>query len=263
MVTLGEMTAGLAHEIKNPLNFVTNFSAVAQDMLVELEQAPDDAARAVVVSDLKSNLGRIMDHGRRADSIIQGMMQHARGGSGDWERTDMNALVEDAVQLAYNGARATHISFDVTIVRDYHPSPLPTKVVPQEISRVLLNILNNAMYATRTAAVAPAASSDRHAASPDAETVTADALDPTIWISTSRHSGSVEIRIRDNGPGVPEMIQQKIFQPFFTTKPTGEGTGLGLSMSYDIIVNGHGGSLFCNSDDGGAEFIITLPESSG
>ena len=259
MVTLGEMTAGLAHEIKNPLNFVTNFSAVAHDMLTDLEQAPDAEERAAILADLRSNLGRIQEHGRRADSIIQGMMQHARGGSGDWEQVDINALVEDAAHLAYNGARATHLAFDVRLIRDYHPLPLELKVVPQEISRVVLNILSNAMYALRNTArdsYEPVAEGPE--ADGDSMTPTHPAA-PTIWLRTARVPRGIEIRIRDNGPGVPDVIRQKIFQPFFTTKPTGEGTGLGLSMSYDIIVNGHGGELICNSSENGAEFVIVLP----
>jgi signal transduction histidine kinase len=187
------------------------------------------------------------------------MMLHARGGVGELISTDINTLVEEAVNLAYHGIRATHISFNVTFVKNYHPSRLELNVVQQEISRVLLNLLNNAMYAVRSATAAvpvqPLLGENDSPAAP----LRATDYEPTIWITTKAHKDRIEIRIRDNGPGIPDEIQQKIFQPFFTTKPTGEGTGLGLSMSYDIIVNGHGGSLTCSSNGEGAEFVVSLP----
>ncbi|MCB2206199.1 tetratricopeptide repeat protein [bacterium] len=252
MVTLGEMTAGLAHEIKNPLNFVTNFSEVAGEMLTELDNA-DGTARMAISRELRGNLEKIREHGRRADTIIQGMMLHARGTAGDWTHTDMNEVVESAVQLAYHGMRATHPSFDCEIIRDYHPSPLNARIVSQEISRVVLNLLNNAMYALQKT-YPPLHEGNGH---PGVEEESR-----CIWITTVRRGADVEIRIRDNGPGIPETISQKIFEPFFTTKPTGEGTGLGLSMSYDIIVNGHGGSIHCENTAEGAEFTITLPANT-
>jgi signal transduction histidine kinase len=257
MVTLGEMTAGLAHEIKNPLNFVTNFSTVAKDMLTDFEQAEDEEERAAVLADLRSNLTRIVEHGRRADSIIEGMMLHARGGVGESVITDINELVDDAVNLAYHGMRATHISFDVTIEKSFYPGRLETNVIPQEISRVLLNLLNNAMYAVSGISSPSQETLPLESATP--ALVPQENSHPKIWITTALRDHSIEIRVRDNGPGIPEHIHQKIFEPFFTTKPTGEGSGLGLSMSYDIIVNGHGGSLTCSSSDAGAEFVITLP----
>ncbi len=269
MVTLGEMTAGLAHEIKNPLNFVTNFSHVANEMLTDLEHAPDDGTRADITAELRENLGRIREHGLRADTIVKGMMLHARGVAGERIRTDVNAVVEDAVELAYQGMLAVHGSADVTLVRDYSSEELGAIIVPQEIGRVVLNLVNNAIYAVRERpsasgpipagpeATAPeATASEGGSAPPSALTSGAQ---PTVWISTALHGGNIEIRIRDNGPGIPNFIQQKIFQPFFTTKPTGEGTGLGLSMSYDIVVNGHGGTIRCENSDDGAAFIIELP----
>ena len=260
MVTLGEMTAGLAHEIKNPLNFVTNFSESATELLTDLEQSPDDDHRSAIVEELRGNLSRIKDHGNRADTIIQGMMLHARGVGGDRGVTDINALVEDAVQLAYHGMRATHPTFEVDLIQNYHPSALEGNVVPQEISRVMLNLINNAMYAVWTAP--PLITTDSGDELSDGSSAASPSHErrPTIWIETASREDSIEIRIRDNGPGIPEDIQQKIFQPFFTTKPSGEGTGLGLSMSYDIITNGHDGSISCTSTAKGAEFVIELPK---
>ncbi|MGB5072512.1 MAG: tetratricopeptide repeat protein [Bacteroidota bacterium] len=263
MVTLGEMTAGMAHEIKNPLNFVTNFSRVAHDMLTDLEEEPDEAVRTEILSDLRQNLSRIQEHGRRADSIVQGMMLHARGGVGECVLSDINALVDDAVNFAYHGMRATHMSFDVTLIKNYDQTAPELNVFFQEISRVLLNLLNNAMHAVRDIQPAQQESASNGGKETDTDLPEVGQKTPTIWISTAATAKNVEIRVRDNGTGIPAELQQKIFQPFFTTKPSGEGTGLGLSISYDIIVSGHGGMLTCSSSPGeGAEFVITLPRES-
>jgi two-component system, NtrC family, sensor kinase len=250
MATLGEMTAGIAHEIKNPLNFVTNFSEVSNEMIGDIEQARTEEERAAILGDLKTTLAKIREHGRRADNIVKGMMMHARGAAGELAVLDINVLVDEAVNLAYHGMQATRNASRVTLERRYHPSALMARVIPQEISRVVMNILNNAMYAVQQRAATLEPGTD-----PPSPGI--------VLISTAQRPQGVEIRVRDNGSGIPVEIQDKIFQPFFTTKPTGDGTGLGLSMSYDIVVNGHGGTLVCNSDRAGAEFVITLPGENG
>ena len=240
MATLGELTAGIAHEIKNPLNFVTNFADVSHEMIQEAIHAESDEERGNILADLRINLGKIREHGHRADGIVRGMMLHARGAAGEMIETDVNELIETAINLAYHGMRASHPDRNVRIERTFAPSLPAILLLPPEISRVMLNLLNNALYAASSA-------SPRR----DQEGV--------VTVTTAQQDHHVEVRVRDNGPGVPAEIKDKIFQPFFTTKPAGEGTGLGLSMSYDIVVNGHGGSLTCESNGDGAEFIVQLP----
>jgi signal transduction histidine kinase len=248
MASLGELTAGIAHEIKNPLNFVNNFSEVSRELLdeikTELKNKNDDAA-IQLIEDLKQNLDKINQHGKRADSIVKGMLLHSRGTSGEKTLTDINDLLDQYVNLAYHGMRATNKDFNIKIEKDYDNSIEKINVVPQDISRVFLNIINNACYAAY----------DRKRKSVD------NNFSPTLKVSTENLKDKVEIRIGDNGNGIPADILDKIFQPFFTTKPTGEGTGLGLSLSYDIVTKIHNGDLRVESEEGKfTEFIITIPK---
>ena len=247
MASLGELTAGIAHEIKNPLNFVNNFSEVSNELLDELKsdlQNDKNKDALEIVDDLKQNLEKINQHGKRADSIVKGMLLHSRGASGEKTLTDINNLLDEYVNLAYHGLRATNKEFNITIEKDYDKTLEKTTVVPQDISRVFLNIINNACYAAY----------DKKKKSSD------NNFSPVLKVSTKNLKDKVEIRIADNGNGIPKNILDKIFQPFFTTKPTGEGTGLGLSLSYDIVVKQHGGELKVETkESAGSEFIIKLP----
>ena len=244
LASLGSLTAGIAHEIKNPLNFVTNFADLSKDLVQELrETLPPEALDSVsdVLTDLESNLKKINEHGRRADGIVKGMLMHSRGQSGDRQNAQINSLVSEYVKLAYHGMRAQDRNFNVTIDEQYDPSLPEIQVVPQDLSRVILNIGNNACYAAYAARERTGK--------------------PTIRVVTGSVDGKVEIRIRDNGDGVPESVRKKVFDPFYTTKPTGQGTGLGLSISYDIVVRQHGGELALDTKEGEfAEFIIRLPK---
>jgi two-component system NtrC family sensor kinase len=234
MASLGQLTAGIAHEIKNPLNFVNNFASLSVDLLDELKQtaAPglallDNARRAEVddlASTLASNLDKITEHGRRADGIVRGMLEHSRGSSGERRQVDLNALVEEALNLAYHGARAQDQTFNVTLQREFAQGIAPVTLAPQDVTRVLLNLCSNGFYAAR----------ERQ------RMETMSGFEPTLQVSTHETDDVVEIRVRDNGTGVPPEISDRLFQPFFTTKPPGEGTGLGLSMSYEIITQQHG-----------------------
>jgi signal transduction histidine kinase len=246
LASLGELTAGIAHEIQNPLNFVNNFAEVSAELLTEMQEELDkgDTAEAkAIADDLKSNLGKIALHGKRASSIVKGMLEHSRSSTGTKELSDLNQMADEYLRLAYHGLRAKDSSFSVQFETDLDPQMPKVEVIPQDLSRVLLNLINNAFYA----------SNER--AKTDAE------LKPMVKVSTRKLSDKqVEIKVQDNGMGVPKNIQDKIFQPFFTTKPTGFGTGLGLSLSYDIVTKGHGGSLTLESKEAeGATFIITLP----
>ena len=256
MASLGSLTAGIAHEIRNPLNFVNNFaelsSELTQELLEELqdhkEKIDSDSLEEIedILDNLEQNLSRIDQHGKRADSIVNGMLLHSRGVSGERALTDLNALLEEYVNLAYHGLRAQDTSFNITIERDYDESLEQVNVVPQDISRVFLNILNNACYAA-------------HQRDQAAE----DGFTPTLWVSTKDVSNQVQIGIKDNGAGIPEEVLEKIFEPFMTTKPTGLGTGLGLSISYEIIVDEHQGQINVDTqEEEYTEFIITLPKSS-
>jgi len=252
MASLGELTAGIAHEIQNPLNFVTNFADVSAELLSELEEEQQRPTRdldleAELLRDLKQNLTKITHHGQRASSIVRGMLEHARTSNGERHPTDLNNLADEYLRLAYHGLRAKDKTFNATITTFFDPSLGNVNVVSQDLGRVLLNLFTNAFYAVQKRQHDPA--------------IPADYV-PTVSVSTLRRAaGQVEIRVQDNGIGIPEAIRQKIFQPFFTTKPAGEGTGLGLSLSYDIITQGHDGTLTVASEVGeGTEFIVTLPQ---
>ncbi len=247
MASLGELTAGIAHEIKNPLNFVNNFSELSRELLddlkAELEKDNKEEVMAIV-KDVKQNLEKINQHGKRADSIVKGMLLHSRGSSGEKTLTDLNNLLDQYVTLAYHGLRAQDKEFNITIEKDYDESIEKINVVPQDISRVFLNIINNACYA---------ANQKRLKEGKD--------FSPVLKVSTKNLEKTVEIRIRDNGNGIPKSIREKLFNPFFTTKAAGEGTGLGLSLSYDIVVKQHSGEIKFESEEGKyTEFIIILPK---
>ncbi|MVM33265.1 tetratricopeptide repeat protein [Spirosoma sp. HMF4905] len=247
MASLGELTAGIAHEIQNPLNFVNNFSEVSIEMIEELKeeaQAGHIEDVLAIADDLSGNLQKINHHGSRASNIVKGMLEHSRTETGEKRPTDLNALADEYLKIAYQGLRAKDKSFECTLVTEYDADLGQVNVVPQEIGRVLLNLYNNAFYAVRER--------QQHADS---------SYLPTLTVTTEKTPESVQIRVADNGTGIPESVKQKIFQPFFTTKPTGEGTGLGLSLSYDIITKGHGGALRVESQAGeGTTFVIELPQ---
>jgi GAF domain-containing protein len=255
LASLGQLTAGIAHEIKNPLNFVNNFAALSAELTDELKDALkpavlDEAIRAEVdelTGLLKDNLGKVVQHGKRADSIVKNMLLHSREGSGDHRPADVNALVEESLNLAYHGARAEKPQFNVTLKRDFDPDAGTIEAFPQEITRVLLNLISNGFYAV----------AKRKAEDGDAT------FEPVVSATTKGHGDHVEIRIRDNGTGIPPEVKEKMFNPFFTTKPAGEGTGLGLSMSHDIIVKQHGGTIDVDTLPGSfTEFTIVLPRTS-
>jgi two-component system, NtrC family, sensor kinase len=246
MASLGELTAGIAHEIQNPLNFVNNFSEVNTELLTEMtaeiEKGNLSEVKAIA-KDVIDNEQKINHHGKRADGIVKGMLQHSRSSSGQKEPTDINALCDEYLRLSYHGLRAKDKSFNATMKTEFDNSIGKINVVPQEIGRVILNLINNAFYAVN----------EKQKQNPNG-------YEPTVTVSTLKHNGKVEIKVKDNGNGIPQKISDKIFQPFFTTKPTGEGTGLGLSLSYDIITKGHGGELKVETKEGeGSEFIVQLP----
>jgi signal transduction histidine kinase/prephenate dehydratase len=254
MAALGQLTAGIAHEIKNPLNFVNNFAELSGELLLELKEttAPavatlgDDERAAVdeVVEMLRGNLNKIAEHGKRADGIVKSMLEHSRGVSGERRVVDLNALIEEALNLAYHGARAQDASFNITLEREFDRGLAPTELAPQEMTRVFLNLFGNGFYAT--------AKRRRDGAGPE--------FRPTLRVATRDLGEAVEVRVRDNGTGIAPEIRDKLFQPFVTTKPTGEGTGLGLSIAYDIVVQQHGGTIEVDSRAGEfTEFTIGLP----
>lgn len=256
MASLGELTAGIAHEIQNPLNFVNNFSDLSRELILEIEderikdrESRDEALENEILSDIKQNLEKISHHGRRADSIVKGMLQHSRLTSGQKEPTDINALTDEYLRLAYHGLRAKDKSFNSEMIMTPDLSLPKANVVPQDIGRVLLNIFTNAFYAVHK----QKENSSAH------KSVDTEGYKPVVEVSTSIINNNIEIIVKDNGIGIPESVKEKIFQPFFTTKPTGEGTGLGLSMSYDIV-KAHGGSIVINSTEGlGSSFTIIIP----
>ncbi len=259
MASLGELTAGIAHEIQNPLNFVNNFSEVSTELLGELKEEAATGNQTEVLAiadDLTQNLQKITLHGQRASSIVRGMLEHSRSLTGEKQLTDFNALTEEYLRLSYHGVRAKNKDFNAELKTDFDPALSKVDVVPQELGRVLLNLFNNAFYA-----VAERQKNQNLLGLKDLTGLNGLAsYQPTVSVSTSQQNGQVEIRVADNGGGIPNAIREKIFQPFFTTKPTGQGTGLGLSLSYDIITKGHGGTLTVESREGnGAEFRITLP----
>ncbi|MCJ8164199.1 ATP-binding protein [Pontibacter sp. E15-1] len=250
MASLGELTAGIAHEIQNPLNFVNNFSELSSELVEDLEKALRTQLQAEkgqeiteILTDLKQNLAKIYQHGLRADAIVKGMLQHSRKSTGHKEPTDINALTEEYMRLSYHGLRAKDKSFNASLNTDFDLNVGKADVVPQDFGRVLLNVLNNAFYAVQ----------QRKLKQPDG-------YQPQVSVRTQRQGDEVEVRVRDNGPGIPKESASRIFQPFFTTKPTGQGTGLGLSLSYDIITKGHGGKLTFTTEAGQyTEFIISVP----
>jgi two-component system, NtrC family, sensor kinase len=254
MASLGALTAGIAHEIKNPLNFVMNFAELSVDLLRDLEQTVAPARSALpegdaayiqeIFGDLTGNLERIREHGKRADSIVRGMLAHSRGGAGQREKVDLNAMVAEAVNLAYHGLRAQDVNFNIAIEADYDAALPPIEAMPQDLSRVFLNITNNGCYAAH----------QKKLRQPDG-------FRPVLRVSTRDAGDAAEVRIRDNGTGIPKDALPKIFNPFFTTKPTGSGTGLGLSLSYQIVVEQHKGTIRVDTSEGEyTEFIVTLPK---
>jgi signal transduction histidine kinase len=254
LASLGQLTAGIAHEIKNPLNFVNNFSAVSAELTDELNDVLKPALNRKMREEvdeltrmLKDNLEKVVQHGKRADSIVKNMLLHSREGSGEHRPADINALLDESLNLAYHGARAERPAFNVTLQRDFDAAAGAVEVFPQEITRVFLNLIANGFYAV----------AKRKAEQADT------GFDPILRASTKSLGDTVEIRIRDNGTGIPSHVKDKMFNPFFTTKPAGEGTGLGLSMSHDIIVKQHGGTIDVETAPGQfTEFIVLLPRTS-
>ncbi|MEH6513002.1 MAG: ATP-binding protein [Maribacter arcticus] len=245
MASLGELTAGIAHEIQNPLNFVNNFSEVNNELIDEMNEELDkgDLEEAKAISlDIKQNLEKINHHGKRADNIVKGMLQHSRSSSGTKEPTDINALADEYLRLAYHGLRAKDKSFNAELITDFDKTIGKVNVIPQDMGRVILNLITNAFYAVN----------EKKQQEKD--------FKPSVSVTTKKMGGHVEIKVTDNGNGIPKKVLDKIFQPFFTTKPTGQGTGLGLSMSYDIVTKGHGGDFRVDSTVGkGTEMILSLP----
>jgi signal transduction histidine kinase len=251
LASLGQLTAGIAHEIKNPLNFVNNFAALSTELIDEV----NDLLKTAVLEDktreeldelthmLKGNLDKVVQHGKRADSIVKNMLLHSREGSGEHRPTDINAIVEESLNLAYHGARAEKPGFNITLQRNLDPAAGMIDAYPQEITRVFLNLISNGFYAAT-----------KRKEEEDGS------FEPSLSATTVSIGSRVEIRIRDNGTGIPEEVKERMFNPFFTTKPAGEGTGLGLSMSHDIVVKQHGGTIDVATEPGVfTEFTITLP----
>jgi signal transduction histidine kinase len=253
LALLGQLTAGIAHEIKNPLNFVNNFSGISAEMIDELREVLGDVSLTEkkrneiteLMDTLRSNFDKVVQHGTRADAIVKNMLQHSRESSGEHRLIDVNALVEESLNLAWHGARAETQGFEIKLKQSFDPSAGEADVFPQDIRRALLNVISNGFYAA----------TKRRAQ-------TDGGYEPTLTASTKNLGDRVEIRIRDNGAGIPPEVKQKMFNPFFTTKPTGEGTGLGLSISHDIVVKQHGGSIEVDTQPGEfTEIRIILPRA--
>jgi signal transduction histidine kinase len=246
MASLGELTAGIAHEIQNPLNFVNNFSEVSKELLDEMKEAiekGDTEDAKEIMNDVIQNLEKINYHGKRADGIVKGMLQHSRSSSGQKELTDINALCDEYLRLAYHGLRAKDKSFNAKFETEFDEAVGKLNVIPQDMGRVVLNLINNAFYAVN-----------------ERKKLNEPGYEPTVSVSTFKDGNTIRIKVSDNGTGIPQKVLDKIFQPFFTTKPTGQGTGLGLSLSYDIITKGHGGELKVETKESeGSTFIIQLP----
>jgi signal transduction histidine kinase len=251
MASLGQLTAGIAHEIKNPLNFVNNFAGLSVELLDEFKEEAAPALAALdegkrheideTIDMLAGNLQKIAEHGRRADGIVKSMLAHSRGSSGEWQSVDLNALIEETLNLAYHGARAQDQNFNITLEREFDPALAPIELVPQDMTRVFLNLIGNGFYAANKRS--------RETGSR-----------PVLKVTTRDLDSAVEVRIRDNGTGITPENRDKLFQPFFTTKPTGEGTGLGLSISYEIVTQQHGGTIAVDSEVGAfTEFTVRLP----
>ncbi|MBA4411575.1 MAG: histidine kinase [Odoribacter sp.] len=255
MASLGELTAGIAHEIQNPLNFVNNFSEVSKELLDEMKTELDNGNTEdakEIANDVILNLEKINHHGKRAADIVKGMLQHSRNSSGTKEPTDINALADEYLRLAYHGLRAKDKSFNATMKTDFDPNLPKINIIPQDIGRVILNLITNAFYAVTAPPPPEGGFKDPNYIHVPTVTVTTSSIPPA-------GGGGALISVRDNGPGIPLKILDKIFQPFFTTKPTGQGTGLGLSLAYDIV-KAHGGELKVETKEGeGSEFIIQLP----
>ena len=245
MASLGELTAGIAHEIQNPLNFVNNFSDVNKELLTELNEEIEKGnykdAKAIAKNVIE-NEEKIIHHGKRADAIVKGMLQHSRTSTGQKEATDINKLADEYVRLAYHGVRAKSKELNIEVKTDFDDSIGKIYVVPEDIGRLLLNLINNAFYAVN-----------------EKSKQTIPAYEPIVVVKTQRLQDKIEISVKDNGNGIPDSTKEKIFQPFFTTKPTGQGTGLGLSLAYDIV-KAHGGDITFHTKKGeGSEFIISVP----
>ena len=260
MASLGELTAGIAHEIQNPLNFVNNFSEVSNEIIEEIKEERkkkkderDEVLEDELLEDIANNLEKINHHGKRADSIVKGMLQHSRNTDSTIEPTDINKLADEYLRLAYHGLRAKDKSFNAELVTDFDETIEKINVVPQDVGRVILNLVTNAFYAVNEKKKSPLTQKG------------GNTYKPTVKITTGYSpleggKGGVMITVTDNGNGMPDHIKAKIFQPFFTTKPTGQGTGLGLSLSYDIV-KAHGGELTVLSEENkGSTFIIQIPK---
>jgi signal transduction histidine kinase len=247
MASLGELTAGIAHEIQNPLNFVNNFAEINTELIDELKKEIEPAgiiSANELIEDIKANSEKIAHHGNRADAIVKSMLQHSRKTSAQKELTDINALCDEYLRLSYHGLRAKDKSFNAEFDTKFDTTLPLVSVIPQDIARVILNLINNAFYAVNA----------RQKMEQQGD------YKPQVTISTRKEGNQLVIAVSDNGTGMTEQVKEKIFQPFFTTKPTGEGTGLGLSLSYDIVTKGHGGELRVETKEGvGTEFIIQLP----
>jgi signal transduction histidine kinase len=245
MASLGELTAGIAHEIQNPLNFVNNFSEVNRELIEELKteaSAGNHGEVIAIANDISANEEKINHHGKRADAIVKNMLQHSRQASSQKELIDINALGDEYLRLSYHGFRAKDNLFNATIKAEFDKSISAIDVIPQDIGRVLLNLYNNAFYAVN-----------------EKKKLNIEGYEPTVLVSTKKLNDKIEIHIKDNGGGIPANVVSKIFQPFFTTKPTGQGTGLGLSLSYDIIKSHRGEIRVENKEGEGSEFIINIP----
>jgi signal transduction histidine kinase len=255
LASLGALTAGIAHEIKNPLNFVNNFAELTVELVDELKEVIETQQEKIekkvlenlqeILTDLEQNARKINEHGKRADSIIRSMLQHSRGKKGELQEIDINAMLEEDLNLSYHGMRAQDASFNVTIEKNFDQTCDRLRIIPQDISRVFLNIISNGFYEVHKKKIENNGE-----------------YSPTLTIKSINRDNKVEIRIRDNGNGIPKNVQEKLFNPFFTTKPTGMGTGLGLSISYDIIVQEHKGDISFETKEGEyTEFIISLPKN--
>ena len=245
MASLGELTAGIAHEIQNPLNFVNNFSEVnieLSDEILEAASKGDLEEIMQLAADIRSNQEKIREHGKRADGIVKGMLQHSRTSSGEKEPTDINAVADEYLRLAYHGIRAKDMLFNAKLVTDFDENLGKVNIIPQDIGRVILNLITNAFYAVA-----------------EKKKLIGGDYEPIVTVSTKKNGDKIFVTVADNGNGIPQKVLDKIFQPFFTTKPTGQGTGLGLSLSYDIV-KAHGGELKVETKEGeGSEFVIQLP----
>jgi signal transduction histidine kinase len=249
MASLGELTAGIAHEIQNPLNFVNNFSDVSNELLEEMKtelEKGNTKDAASIVDDVKQNLEKILYHGKRADAIVKGMLQHSRTSSGQKELTDINALADEYLRLAYHGLRAKDKSFNAKFITEFDDGAGKISIIPQEMGRVILNLINNAFYTVN-----------------EKQKRLNGSFEPTVSVSTKKADDKLLITIADNGNGIPQKNLDKIFQPFFTTKPTGQGTGLGLSLAYDIVTKGHNGEIKIETREGeGSKFTVIIPSTS-